>query len=143
MNVVAVSGGYDPLHPGHICNIEEALTLGDRLLVILTRDDQLLQKKGYYVLPYYVRKYVLDWGLQGRGEVVSNIDQDISCRESLRYYRPDIFAKGGRTWDLENLPESPTCEQLGIQIIFGVGGYDLPFSSSRLASFDYPTASQK
>jgi cytidyltransferase-like protein len=143
MKVVAVSGGYDPIHPGHIRNIEEALTLGDRLLVILSRDEQLVQKKGYCALPYYVRKYLLDWGLQGRGEVVENIDADITCKESLLYYRPNIFAKGGDSWDLENLPERWVCEQLGIQVIFGVGGYDKPFSSSRLLSADSVTSSKE
>lgn len=130
--VVAISGGFDPLHPGHIAYIEEALTLGDRLLVILSRDDQMVLKKGYCAVPYEVRKAVLDWGLDGRGDVVENIDDGITCRESLRYYKSTIFAKGGDTWNEDNLPEAGVCKEEGITIVFGVGGYDKRFSSSEL-----------
>ena len=42
--VAAISGGFDPIHPGHIAYINEALKLGDYLLVILTRDEQLMEK---------------------------------------------------------------------------------------------------
>lgn len=126
---VAISGGFDPVHPGHITYIEKALKLGD-LIIILTRDDQLITKKGKCVIPYKARKEILEWGLQGRGKVVENIDKDITCKSSLRYYKPDIFAKGGDTWDTNNLPEKEVCEELGIKAVFGVGGYDKPYSSS-------------
>jgi len=132
MRIVAVSGGFDPLHPGHISYIEGAIRLGDRLIVILSRDDQLIQKKGRFVLPFEVRKAVLEWGLNNRGTVVGNIDKDTTSRESLKYYIPDAFAKGGDTWDISNLPEKQVCEELGIEIVFGVGGYDKQYSSSKL-----------
>ncbi len=139
MKVVAVSGGFDPLHPGHIKYIEEAITLGDRLLIILTRNEQLIQKdrlnafsKGRDPIPYEVRKDVLLWGLGGRGEVVCNIDEDITARESLRYYRPHVFAKGGDTWDAHSLPEQSICDELGIDVVYGVGGYNKSYSSSQM-----------
>jgi cytidyltransferase-like protein len=127
---VAISGGFDPIHPGHIQYIEEALKLGE-LIIILTRDDQLIQKKGKCVIPYEARKQILEWGLKGRGKVVGNLDLDITCKSSLRFYRPNIFAKGGDTWDANNLPEKEVCQELGIEIVFGVGGYDKPYSSSK------------
>jgi len=137
--VVAVSGGFDPVHPGHLRYIEEAKKLGDYLLVILTRDEQLIEKdrvagnvKKRSPIPYDVRKSVLEWGLGNRGEVVMNIDKDITSCMSLRRYHPDIFAKGGDSWDLDNLPEKSVCDELGIKIVFGVGGYDKPYSSSKL-----------
>lgn len=136
---VAVSGGFDPLHPGHLTYIEEALKLGDYLLVILTRDEQLIEKdrmagnvKNRKPIPYEVRKAVLEWGLGSNGEVVPNIDKDITSCKSIRRYHPDIFAKGGDSWDLDNLPEKSVCDELGIEIVFGVGGYDKPYSSSNL-----------
>lgn len=141
ITVVAVSGGFDPIHPGHIAYIREALKLGDYLLVILTRDDQLIEKdrlagnvKKRSPIPFEVRKAVIEWGLKGRGKVVENIDKDITSCESLRLYHPDIFAKGGNTWDLENLPEKDVCRELGIKIVFGVGGYDKSFTSSKLGT---------
>jgi len=137
--IIAVSGGFDPIHPGHIDYIEGALKLGDYLLVILTRDEQLIEKdriagniKNRAPILYEVRKTVLEWGLAGRGEVVMNIDKDITCCISIRKYHPDIFAKGGTSWDVDNLPEKSVCDELGIEIVFGVGGYDKPYSSSKL-----------
>jgi len=136
---VAVAGGFDPIHPGHIAYINEALKLGTHLLVILTRDEQLMEKdriagnkKNRLPIPYAVRKATLEWGLGDKGEVVENIDRDITSRESLKKYHPDIFAKGGDSWDLDNLPEKSVCDELGIKIVFGVGGYDKPYSSSKL-----------
>jgi len=137
--VVAISGGFDPVHPGHLAYIKEALKLGDYLLIILTRDDQLIEKdrmagkvKNRLPIPYDVRKATLEWGLKDKGEVVMNIDKDITSCMSLRRYHPDIFAKGGDSWDLDNLPEKVVCDELGIKIVFGVGGYDKPYSSSKL-----------
>ena len=97
MVTVAVSGGFDPIHPGHIAYIEEAKKLG-YLLIILTRDDQLIEKdrlagkvKNRLPIPYDVRKATLEWGLKDKGEVVMNIDKDITSCMSLRRYHPDIF----------------------------------------------------
>jgi len=137
--IVAISGGFDPIHPGHIAYIEAAKKLGDYLLVILTRDEQLIKKdrlagnvKNRVPIPYNVRKATIEWGLKGKGHVVENIDKDITTCESLKKYRPNIFAKGGDSWDADNLPEKSVCDELGIEIVFGVGGYDKPYSSSSL-----------
>lgn len=134
---VAVAGGFDPLHDGHIAHIEEALQLGSELLIILTRDDQLIAKKGFYAVPYEVRKAVLEWGLKSRGVVVVNKDEDLTSTASLRRYRPHIFAKGGDTWDFYNLPEREVCKELGIQVYFGVGGFEkLRSSTEMLKSYE-------
>jgi len=117
---VAIAGGFDPLHEEHITHIEEAIKLG-HVIVILARDDQLEAKKGYRLLPYATRKAILEWGFKGRGEVVENIDKGITCQESLGYYKPNIFAKGGNVWTEDNLPELETCKRLGIEVRFGIG----------------------
>jgi cytidyltransferase-like protein len=130
MITVAVSGGFDPIHIGHIRSIIEAKKLGDELMVILTRDDQLVQKKGYFFMPYEERKEVLE-NIVGVGCVVPNIDDDITSNKSLEYYRPDIFAKGGdRTPD--NMPEieKEICASIGCKIVYGVGGGKIQSSSS-------------
>lgn len=139
MVVGCASGGIDPLHPGHIDYIEDAFNYVDYLIFILTRDDQLIEKdrmagnkKQREPIPYEVRKRTIEWGLKDRGKVVMNIDKDITSCMSLRRYRPDKFLKGGDSWDLENLPEKPVCDELRIEIVFGVGGYDKPYSSSEL-----------
>lgn len=133
--VVAVAGGFDPLHDGHINYFDEAMTLGNELLVILTRDNQLIKKKGKVWIPFDRRKHMLEWMLKGKlthFKVVENIDSDIRCIESLRKYKPDIFAKGGNTWDIDNLPEREVCQELGIKVIFGVGGFNKEQGSSDL-----------
>lgn len=129
---IAVSGGFDPVHPGHTRYIKEAMKLGSNIIVILTRDDQLAQKKGKPFMCYAERKEVLEAIVGDKGVVVPNVDIDITSVESIRKYRPETFAKGGDTWDLDNLPEAKVCGELGIDVVFGVGGFDKVQSSSRL-----------
>lgn len=133
MKTVAISGGFDPIHKGHVRYILEAITLGNWLKVILTRDDQLIAKKGKVFMGYDERKEILEAVIgDDRGEVLPNIDSTIASTDSIRKYKPDIFAKGGDTWDIDNLPEAKVCKELGIEIVFGVGGTDKVQSSSWL-----------
>ncbi|MGD1119260.1 MAG: adenylyltransferase/cytidyltransferase family protein [Dehalococcoidales bacterium] len=130
MLVVAVSGGFDPIHIGHIRYIKVARQLGDRLIVILNTDDQLIRKKGYCFMPYAERKEILE-AIQGVDVVVPNIDSDITCNESIEYYRPNILAKGGDRIEA-NMPdiEKAACASLGCEIVYGVGGGKIQSSSS-------------
>jgi len=129
--VIAISGGFDPLHCGHVRNIHDAKTRGDYLIVILTRDDQLIQKKGFVFMTYAARKEILH-SIKWVDEVVPNVDPDITSCDSLRLYAPNIYAKGGDSWNNENIPEAKVCKELGIEIIYGIGGFDKVESSSRL-----------
>jgi cytidyltransferase-like protein len=129
MNIVAVSGGFDPVHIGHLRSIMEARELGDSIMVILTRDDQLIRKKGYVFMPYHERKEIL-MRIGGVDIVLPNIDPDLSSTKSLERYSPDIFAKGGdRTED--NMPQSEkdACEKIGCKIVYGIGGGKIQSSS--------------
>ena len=129
MRIVAVSGGFDPLHVGHIRYIREASKLGDELIVMLTRDDQLEAKKGFVFMPYIERKEILE-SIVGVNKVVQNIDESIEVYQTLEYYEPDIFAKGGdRTTG--NMPKSEIdmCNNIGCEIIYGVGGGKIQASS--------------
>lgn len=140
--VVCCSGGMDPIHIGHIRYFDEAMKLGGRMIVILTRDDQLRAKDlasgkplGKPFQSYGERKAILEWGFRGKPipvEVVPNVDKDTTSCESLRLYKPSVFAKGGNSWDIGNLPEKRVCEELGIKVVFGVGGFDKAQSSSKL-----------
>ena len=129
---VAISGGFDPVHIGHLSYIKEAMKLGDNLIIILSRDSQLTAKKGYCFMPFEERKAILEAIIDNKGTVVENIDIDITSCLSLRYYEPDIFAKGGDTWDSDNLPEQALCKELGIKVVFGIGSFDKAQSSSKL-----------
>lgn len=132
--VVAVSGGFDPIHKGHVRHIKAAMQLGDRIVVMLSTDDVLRRKKGKPFMPYEERKEIIEAIIGKHGVVVPNDGgtTGIDCIEVMRLHRPNIYAKGGDTWDAENLPEYKTCQELGIRIVFGVGGYDKVQSSSTL-----------
>jgi D-beta-D-heptose 7-phosphate kinase/D-beta-D-heptose 1-phosphate adenosyltransferase len=126
---VCISGFFDPIHPGHIRYIQEASKLGD-VIVILNTDPQLMMKKGYVFMPFEERKEVLQ-SIKGVKEVIDCIDKDYTSSKTLELIKPDMFLKGGDR-RLDNIPEKDICEKLGIEMIFGVGGYDKPQSSSWL-----------
>jgi glycerol-3-phosphate cytidylyltransferase-like family protein len=132
---VMVSGGFDPLTPETCIHIDEAAKLGDHLIIVLKRDSQLIMKKQFCFMPYASRQAIIRWGLKDRGlsfQIVPNIDKDMTSVESLRHYKPDIFAKGGdRTPD--NMPqgEIEVCQEIGCRIIYGIGP-DATFHSTDL-----------
>lgn len=117
--IVAVSGGFDPLHRGHIDHLKKAKKLGDKLVVILNKDQFLLRKKGSVFMPYEDRREILK-ALGFVDDVIPCIDEDETVCESLRQLKPNIFAKGG-DWTGKTIPEKKVCEELGIEIVEGVG----------------------
>lgn len=122
-----VSGGFDPIHIGHIRYFKEAKKLGDKLIVILNSDNFLTKKKGYVFIPYKQRKEIIE-SIKYVDKVVKCIDKDQTVCKTLAKIRPDIFAKGGdRT--LENIPEKDICDKLGIKMKFNVGGKKIQSSS--------------
>lgn len=127
--VVAVCGGFDPIHVGHIKHFRDAKKLGDILVVMLNTDDWLTKKKGYIFMSFEERKEIIE-SIRYVDKVTPVIDTDGSVAKTLKKLKPDIFAKGGdRTMD--NIPESEinVCERLGIKIVSGVGGGKIQSSS--------------
>lgn len=131
MRTVAVSGNFDPVHAGHVHLIKKARYLGNHLMVILTRDEQAIMKKGYYFMHYAERKEILE-SLRWVDSVVENVDEDIASCKSLEKYRPNIFARGGDNLGKDELKETEVCKRLGIEIAVGVGGIAKEQSSSQL-----------
>lgn len=121
--VVAVSGGFDPIHVGHVRLMQEAKKLGDELVVILNNDNWLRKKKGFVFMPEAERKELIE-SLHCVDRVVltkhpENPD-DMSVCDALKEIRPNIFVNGGdRTQS--NIPEVPVCEEIGCQMVFNVG----------------------
>jgi D-beta-D-heptose 7-phosphate kinase/D-beta-D-heptose 1-phosphate adenosyltransferase len=121
--VVAVSGGFDPIHIGHIRMMEEAKKLGDKLVVILNNDHWLIKKKGFVFMPQEERKEIIE-SLRCVDMVVltdhNASPSDMSVCDTLRKVRPDVFANGGdRVTD--NVPEVGVCEELGIKMVWNTG----------------------
>ena len=119
MKIVATSGYFDPLHVGHLECLEMAAQLGDKLIVIVNSDFQAKLKKGKSFMNEIDRMYIVS-ALKCVDEVFLSIDEDKSQCESLRFLKPDIFAKGGdRTSD--EIPEAKVCKEFSIKIIDGLG----------------------
>jgi len=120
---VAVSGGFDPIHIGHIRMFQEAKKLGDRLVVIMNNDNWLNKKKGYSFMSENERKEILE-SIKGVDEVVITSHapntEDMSVCAELEKIRPDIFANGGDRFK-DNIPEVAVCESIGCKMVFGLG----------------------
>jgi len=126
--LVMVSGGYDPIHVGHIRQIRDAAWRG-YLVVVLNSDEWLRRKKGYVFMPYEERKEIL-LSIRGVKRVFPQVGSGDTMAESIRKYKPDIFCKGGdRTRDTMPREELEVCDELGVEIIYGVGGGKIQSSS--------------
>ena len=130
LTVVAVSGYFDPLHVGHIEYLERAKSLGDKLVVIVNNDNQAKIKKGEPWMAQEDRLKIVR-SLRCVDEAFLSLDSDLSVCESLRAWRPHIFANGGDRKS-DNIPEYDICEQLGIKLAFNIGGGKTQSSSSLL-----------
>jgi cytidyltransferase-like protein len=129
--IVVVSGGFDPVHSGHIRLIKQARLLGDHLIVGINSDEWLARKKGRAFMPWPERLCVLN-NLRQVDEVYTFDDDDGTAGhllEQVRAHYPDariIFANGGDR-NSDNIPEMAIP---GIEFVFGVGGSDKANSSS-------------
>lgn len=127
---VAVSGGMDPVHKGHVRMIQEAAQFGD-VVIILNSDDWLMRKKGFVFMSWEERAEILS-AIKGVTKVVRVDDSDGSVCEALRREKPTYFANGGDRTD-KNTPEMEVCIDLGISMLWGVGGGKIQSSSELVA----------
>ena len=136
---ILVSGGFDPVHVGHIRMIREAGKYGD-VIVIANSDEWLHRKKGFHFMDFKARYEILD-SIKGVIEVDSVDDSDGTVCDALRRHKPTYFANGGDRGK-NNTPEVLLCKELGIELLWGIGGYEKIESSSRLTKeardFDPP-----
>jgi cytidyltransferase-like protein len=131
MKIVVCTGGFDPVHSGHIAYLNSAAELGDRLVVGVNSDEWLVRKKGQAFMPISERRTIVG-SLKSVDHTMAFDDSDNSAcalLEELKRqypYAEIIFANGGdRT--AKNIPEMDVS---GIQFVFGVGGENKANSSS-------------
>ena len=132
-DIILVSGGFDPIHSGHIKLINEANKYGD-VVVLLNSDAWLRNKKGKEFLPYDERKIIMQ-NIKGVLDVLEFNDDDKTCIEGLRkarkkYFNKKIkFANGGDRND-NTTPETTFCIKNNIEALWGIGGSNKSNSSS-------------
>lgn len=121
--VVAVSGGFDPIHVGHVRLLKEAKKLGDTLIVILNNDHWLTKKKGYFFMPQHERVEIIKAIAFVDDVILSSHQQnpdDMSVCKDLEECRPHIFVNGGDRFQ-DNIPEVETCLKIGCKMAFNIG----------------------
>jgi len=132
--IVMVSGGFDPIHIGHIRYMKEAKKLGDYLVVVLNNDNWLRKKKGKEFMAEKERKEII--------ESIACVDKviitdhaknttDMSVCNEINKIQPHIFANGGDRF-ANNIPEFILCNKLGVKMVFNVGSGGKVRSSSDL-----------
>ena len=131
MKIAVVSGGFDPIHSGHIDYLSEAKKNADYLIVALNSDHWLSKKKGKPFMEFSERKQILE-SIKYVDEVIDFDDTDGSCINALEkikatYLDASIFFCNGGDRSEENIPEKNV---EGIKFIFGVGGTNKKNSSS-------------
>ena len=132
-SIVLISGGFDPVHSGHIKLIEEASKHGD-IVVLLNSDEWLRKKKGKEFLSFKERSVIMN-ALKNVIDVISCGEADRTCIDGIKkvikkYPNQTIkFANGG---DRNNntTPETKFCEENDIDLLWGIGGNNKSNSSS-------------
>ena len=131
--IVLITGGFDPLHSGHIAYFKAAKKLGDLLIVGVNSDKWLTRKKGAPFMPYIERSTIVR-NIIGVDFVIDFNDDDGSARHALQIVRQSypqdhiIFANGGDRTET-NIPEMDIVDD-NLEFAFGVGGEDKKNSSS-------------
>lgn len=129
--VILVTGGFDPVHSGHIAYFKAAKQLGSKLVVGVNSDDWLIRKKGQAFMPWTERAEIVR-NITGVDDVIAFDDTDDSARDACIKVKNShkscaiIFANGGDRTST-NIPEMDVA---GIAFAFGVGGENKKNSSS-------------
>ena len=133
-----VSGGFDPIHPGHIMMMKDCLKFSNYLIVGVNSNKWLVNKKGNYFMDIQHRLYVVS-SLKVVNETMEFEDDDKGSANNLlikirNKYSNDkiIFANGGDRSDSSKILEFETAKQYNIDLKFGIGGSHKESSSSDL-----------
>jgi len=133
--VYMTSGGFDPLHVGHLRCIQATVDLaesdGGYVAIIINGDGFLERKKGKAFMPAAERAEIIA-GIYGVDAAIIWDDGGQTVIGAIEILKPDFFTKGGDRASPEDIPEWDICEEVGCKVIFGVGGNEKVQSSSNL-----------
>lgn len=136
VRIFTTSGGFDPVHIGHIRCIKETAQMlenfeKDVFVVIVNGDGFLHRKKGKPFMKHEERMEVIS-AISGVDYVVGWDDGTQTVSGCIEILKPEVFTKGGDRSEKSKVPESVICEKIGCEIIYGVGGVEKIQSSSDL-----------
>ena len=134
-NVIIVSGGFDPVHKGHIRMFREAANLGHQVIIGLNSDEWLTRKKGKPFMKWNERAEILE-SCKFVTQVLSMDDSDDTASDIIKqvanlYKNQDMniyFANGGDR-KKGNVPELDVCKDLNVVMLWGIGGGKIQSSS--------------
>ena len=136
-SIIVLSGGFDPVHKGHLRMFREASNLGHQVIVGLNSDDWLTRKKGQPFMKFEERKEIIE-GFKYVNQVIAFNDSDDTANEAIRnvydmfdYQNEDYniyFANGGDRGK-GNVPELDICRDLNVTMLWGIGGGKIQSSS--------------
>jgi len=130
--IICISGGFDPLHVGHVRLMKSASQHGS-VFVILNSDEWLMRKKGYMFMTFDERQEIIR-SMGAVYDVISVDDNDGTVCEALERIRPSYFGNGGDRLS-DNVPEVEVCKKLGIKTIWNLGGEKVQSSSDLVQSY--------
>ena len=136
MKIIVVSGGFDPIHSGHIAMLQEAAMMGDMVIAGLNSDEWLKRKKGKPFMPFEERKAVLKaiiyvdavWPFDDSDGTAKDLLENVRQYYTQRIYEDHefVFANGGD----RNATNNAEADVPGWQFVYGVGGSEKKNSSS-------------
>ena len=133
-SIIVLSGGFDPVHKGHLRMFRQASWLGHQVIVGLNSDEWLTRKKGKPFMKFEERKEILE-GFKYVNQVIPFDDSDESACDliekvdSMHNSDYNIYFANGGDRKVDNVPEVDVCKELGIQMLWGVGGGKIQSSS--------------
>ena len=138
-NIIILSGGFDPIHKGHIRMFKEA-SMNGMVIAGLNSDDWLIRKKGKFFMPFVERKEILESikyidlvkSFNDNDDTACNLIEKINNEYSDKY---NIFFGNGGDRTNQTTPEIKFCNDNNIDLIWGLGGGKIQSSSDLLKNW--------
>ena len=133
-----ISGGFDPVHIGHLAMIKDAKNISNKVIVLLNSDEWLIRKKGKPFMVEAQRAQILEEFESVSEVIIQNDDKDDSSNNAITdFYKSHLgksicYCNGGDRSQENKIREAETCKGLGIDLKFGIGGIHKLESSSNL-----------